>query len=530
MKNKIICIALCVVALAASILLLTSIINRDDIVINIPDKKEENPTVNLPPVSPDGEKVELSTNGVSAFAQRIEDFVERLAYKEDKSFAEETKFIVDNSKAVADWLEENGSVNEAGYYRLIADGLDRVSKGITTDIELSAFASRLLKDLRESASGLTSAETVSLYPALDTEVGGSLTLALISINDNAVISAQDKAATFTVTVGGGALLGDRIGTAQEKSFKNAHDNSSYGFPFYKLSPFFMNDDASFITLLAPLTESAEPSEDILDPVKGLPLYAESLKGIDFASISPSEILDYGQAGYDDTVKALSDNGITYSVQEGSAFNDTAFGKVVYITFDLTDTEVSIAQKDKNCDVISAAVNSERENGADLIVVQLHWNTRLRKSTAFSADYLGTVTSPYEQHFDAFNKEIGRAAIRAGADLVVGTGAHVLQGIELYRDRYIVYSSGNLTYSGSLDSEQANTAYSFLFRQTFVKENGENKVLSTRIIPVVNNSLDSPLCPTPVFDERADDIVEMLTYQSSYFADAIKEFNYVKIAE
>ena len=37
----------------------------------------------------------------------------------------------------------------------------------------------------------------------------------------------------------------------------------------------------------------------------------------------------------------------------------------------------------------------------------------------------------------------RVAIRAGADLVLGSGPHVLRGLELYRHRLIAYSLGNL---------------------------------------------------------------------------------------
>lgn len=526
MKNKIICIALCVVSLAASIFLLTGIMNKDDPVMNVPEKKEESNIPAPPPVSFDTEAIELTATGVSAFAKRIEDFATRLAYTEDKSYQTELQVIQDNSNAVADWLRSNSNDSEAAYYELIAEKFADLQK-VKTDAEFSAFAAGMLRDIDSAASSLTNPDTVSLCPSFDTEVGGSLTLALLSIYDAITEEALDPATTFTVTVGGGALLGDRIGVSQDKSFKAAFDSSAYKFPFYKLSSMLMNDDLTFITLLAPLTDSAEPAENVLDPVKGLPSYADSLMGIDCVSLAPSELEDYGSTGYEDTVAVLQNNSIS-SVGNGSSFVDTAFGKVVYITFDLTDTEVSIAQKDKNKEFIRTKVEAERENGADLIVVMLDWNTRIRESTDFTADYLGTATGKYEQHFDAFNKEIGRAAIAAGADIVVGTGANVIQGIELYRGKLIVYSAGNLTYSGSLDSEQPNTAYSFLVRQTFAKENGETKVLSTRIIPVVNTSLDAPYLSTPVFDTRAETIVDMLTYQSSYFSDSIKEFNYINI--
>ena len=41
------------------------------------------------------------------------------------------------------------------------------------------------------------------------------------------------------------------------------------------------------------------------------------------------------------------------------------------------------------------------------------------------------------------RAFARVAIRAGADLVLGSGPHVLRGLELYRGRLIAYSLGNL---------------------------------------------------------------------------------------
>ena len=46
----------------------------------------------------------------------------------------------------------------------------------------------------------------------------------------------------------------------------------------------------------------------------------------------------------------------------------------------------------------------------------------------------------------------RAAIKAGADIVVGTHPHIVQGIEAYQDSYILYSLGNLVFGGNVDPD------------------------------------------------------------------------------
>lgn len=518
MKNRIISLVLCVISLAASIFLLTSIINRGDVVIKTPDKTPKDPEI-LQPVNPSvGDKVELSEVGISAFASRIEAFVTRQAYENDKS-TDELVAIVDNIDGVIKWLKDNSYERESECYLAVSELLVGIP-GMRSAKDVSFYLSELISRVEETA-----VSDSEMCPEFDSE---ALILASVSINDATAQKIADASTTFTVTVGGGAMLGDRIGASQEKSFRYAFDNSPYAFPFYKLSAFLVNDSMSFATLLSPLTESSEPDAEVLDPVKGLPYYAQSLYGIDCLSLSSSRILDYGQRGYDDTVQVLSENGIA----NGWGYRDTPYGKVAYVSVDLMASEVTVAAKDENKALVKKLVETERENGADLVILQLRWNTRLREDVEpnreINADYVGTVTSAYEQHMDAFNKEIAREAIRAGADLVVGTGSHVLQGIELFNGKYIVYSPGNLTYSGSIDTEQPNTAYAYLFQVTFEKKNGKNEIAHTRVIPVVNNSTDSPLLPTPVFDERADMIVDMLVFQSQYFTDSIKDFDYIKI--
>jgi len=529
MKNRIICISLCLVALAASVILLVNIINREVSVGTPSDNSAVQEEIKPPVIDLDAASVELTDTGVAAFADRIESFIVRLAYENDKSYESEAQYIIENARSVAEWLgESEGAV----YYTDIAKTLETLTSRTHTDEEFSKLAGTALATFDKDISAVDN--STGLYPELDTSVGGGLTLALLSINDAVYEKSLDPATTFTVTIGGTALLGDEIGTPDADSFKKAYDSSKYSFPFYKLSSVLANDDVSFITLTAPLTESSEANENQLAPAKGLPAYASSLYGIDAISLAPESILDYNDAGYRDTVDALKAQGISSSQHEGVEFFDTEFGKVVYITYDLTSTEVSDNQKAKNADIIRTRVERERENGADLVIVMMHWNTRQRVSST-SSDYIGEASrefkvSAYEPHFDAYNKDIARAAINAGADLVVGTGTHVAQGIELYEGKYIVYCPGDLVYSGRLEDDVANTAYSFLFKQTFEKSERGTRVLSTRIVPVVNNSESAKLCPTPVFDKTADTIVETLVYQSHWFTEAIESFNYIKISK
>jgi poly-gamma-glutamate capsule biosynthesis protein CapA/YwtB (metallophosphatase superfamily) len=76
-----------------------------------------------------------------------------------------------------------------------------------------------------------------------------------------------------------------------------------------------------------------------------------------------------------------------------------------------------------------AIRAAREQ-ADLIVVVAHWG---KEKTDYPVDH---------------QKELARAYIEAGADLVVGGHPHVLQGFESYRGKWIAYSLGNFIFTRS----------------------------------------------------------------------------------
>ena len=68
---------------------------------------------------------------------------------------------------------------------------------------------------------------------------------------------------------------------------------------------------------------------------------------------------------------------------------------------------------------------------DYLVVYVHWGIERN-------------TQP-----EAYQREMGHQYIDAGADLVVGSHPHVLQGIELYHGKWILYSLGNFVFGSSI---------------------------------------------------------------------------------
>jgi poly-gamma-glutamate synthesis protein (capsule biosynthesis protein) len=66
--------------------------------------------------------------------------------------------------------------------------------------------------------------------------------------------------------------------------------------------------------------------------------------------------------------------------------------------------------------------------ADVVVAYLHW---------------GVERAPLPE---AYQRKLARRCIDAGADLVIGSHPHVLQGFEYYKDKLIAYSLGNFVFT------------------------------------------------------------------------------------
>ena len=77
------------------------------------------------------------------------------------------------------------------------------------------------------------------------------------------------------------------------------------------------------------------------------------------------------------------------------------------------------------------------------------------------------------------ENIARYAIDNGADLVLGHHPHVLQGIENYKGKYIVYSLGNFVFGGNKNPSDKDT---MIFRETFTFQEGKLMDTKYEIIP------------------------------------------------
>jgi poly-gamma-glutamate synthesis protein (capsule biosynthesis protein) len=165
--------------------------------------------------------------------------------------------------------------------------------------------------------------------------------------------------------------------------------------------------------------------------------------IRFVNLANNHMLDFETRGLLDTMRSLDEAGIRHAGAGRSAAEaeQPALLELPGLTVGLlsaTNTMTAFAAEadrpgthvieidgaSPDLAWIRASVGELRRRGANLIVLALHWGPNMRLSP--------------RRRF----REFAHAAIECGIDIIHGHSAHVVQGIEIYKGRPILYDTGN----------------------------------------------------------------------------------------
>lgn len=196
---------------------------------------------------------------------------------------------------------------------------------------------------------------------------------------------------------------------------------------------FHQDDFTLVNLEGVLSTATERVEKEYN-YKGDPSYAEILVrgGVEAVTLANNHTLDYGEAGFQDTVNALNKFGIAYTHYETVIIKEIKGVKIAFLGYTGWGYDYYVRTS------LEKQVKELRAAGVDFIVASFHWGEM----------------RVYEPNSN--QKKMARFAIDQGVDLVIGHHPHVLQGIEVYRGKNIVYSLGNFCYGGSSISRDPDT--------------------------------------------------------------------------
>lgn len=171
-------------------------------------------------------------------------------------------------------------------------------------------------------------------------------------------------------------------------------------------------------------------------------FADELKkaGFDVVSLVNNHSYDFGSDGLADTTAELDRAGIAYISPTKPTLSITIQEKKIGI---LGLSSTPPAQTITDYDFIVKNV-TELKASHDYVIVIFHGGSEGSDKTAlpYTEEYFGT-----ENRGDVVR--VAHTAIDAGADMVLGSGPHVLRTIENYRGKTIAYSLGNFIGGGRL---------------------------------------------------------------------------------
>jgi poly-gamma-glutamate capsule biosynthesis protein CapA/YwtB (metallophosphatase superfamily) len=269
--------------------------------------------------------------------------------------------------------------------------------------------------------------------------------------------------TVTMLAVGDVML-SRAVADKIKRHKDIH------FPFLHISDWLKSADITFANLECPITKGRIIKH-------GMVFRADP--GVELVSLANNHLPDFGAKGVLDTVAALDALGIAHAgagkddeeanrpaivVREGIRFAFLAYNDpgVVPERYGASKDHPGTSFIDQGKAV--AAIAAARKT-ADIVIVSMHYGWEYRKA------------NPYQAAF-------AKAAIDAGAELVIGHHPHVIQRVERYKGKLILYSLGNFVFDQAFSTP---VKQGLSVKLTFNKAG----VQSARFVPVLIENLAQP---------------------------------------
>ncbi|KGP70777.1 CapA family protein [Pontibacillus yanchengensis] len=314
----------------------------------------------------------------------------------------------------------------------------------SSPISVYAQQSKNIYDSKKTHS--SNMDILSLYSFCEDTKWLSLLIGFPSAPSCKVFSSPTKdTSPITLTFGGDVLM--------EYSLVDSMIENGPTYPFLYVKDLFLQSDYSVINLETPVTSATSPFPKQYN-FKASPLLLEGLKdaGVDMVSLANNHTMDYHEEGLLDTLSALKKAQIEYigagrNSEEAYAEKRVRINgqTISFLAFSEVLPDFSwYAQVDKpgiasgyQIDRATRIVGEVKKD-SDYVIVYYHWGDEKHNQP------------------NQVQKQIARTLIDHGADAIVGSHPHVLQGFETYKNKPIAYSLGNFLFPDYVSGKTAET--------------------------------------------------------------------------
>jgi len=321
---------------------------------------------------------------------------------------------------------------------------------------------------------------------------------------------EPEPVTVTMTFAGDCSFGAINGCAGEYYFPTVYAQANrVSYPFDLVKNIFGSDDLTVINFEGTLTEATTQADKTWH-FKGDGSYAQILpaSSVEVALLSNNHSYDYFEQGFADTVSNLSGAGVGL-VYESNPYVTEINGVRVVVIGDSSIIGENTTVTGNLSERVLSQIEAYKADDC-IVIVDMHWGI----------EYTNVPTS--------WQTQTARSFIDAGADLVIGQHPHVLQGIEVYNGKYIVYSLGNFAFGGNCFAKYKET---FLFRISFVVDPDGSREYNARVVPCFTSSstgtsaggvLRNNFRPIPVTGDGAEQVLSLILERSAALENGISD--------
>lgn len=259
-----------------------------------------------------------------------------------------------------------------------------------------------------------------------------LALALALCPFTALGESVDMTFTFT----GDCAIGCNYSWfEQSASFVKVIEEKGFDYPFANVRDIFDKDDLTVINLENVLQDTNKGrASGRKYNFRGPTAYAELIaqNGIEACSLGNNHTKDFGNVGMASTKEALTGSGVGWFVDKELFYFEKGGVKVAFLSF--WESSFNSHRRWLKTEL----PRLKAEDSVDFIVICLH------------------AGNEYQFKHSRETEDKAHYAIDCGADLIVGTHPHVLEGIEIYKGRTILYSLGNFVFGGNRKYNEGRT--------------------------------------------------------------------------
>lgn len=306
-------------------------------------------------------------------------------------------------------------------------------------------------------------------------------------------SSSDGAVDILISLAGDCTIAaDERRHSMADSFIGVMEaqGNDYSYPLANAQPYFANDDFTLVNLECVLTDQTYlRNTDLYLNFRGPASYVNILTegSVEGVSMSNNHALDYGPDGLKDCQANLTQAGIQWAYNNNYFTFERKGVKFAVFSFRRYYMEVYYQWLEE------AISRVKQEENVDFVIVCLHHGEE------------------YEVKHNAHDQtRFAHHAIDYGADLVVGTHPHVLQGVEVYKNRLILYSLGNFSFGGNNRPYEASIPTAVMQVNLRFQENAlESTQLTIYPFHATGTQPYSNYQPVPVSGAEAEEVMAII---------------------